>query len=135
VTTYSVVFFLPTILKQLGWTSVRAQVMSIPVFLVAAVVTLVAAVLSDYFKKRYMVLMAGCLLAVIGYALLLSIENVPVGARYFAVYLITAGGFSAQTIGIVWLSNNCGGHYKRAIGVAMQVSRILFPFLLMFAFL
>ncbi|KIW65991.1 hypothetical protein PV04_08203 [Phialophora macrospora] len=121
VTTYSVVFFLPTILKQLGWTSIRAQVMSIPVFVVAAVLTLAAALISDHLKERYVVLMTGCLLAVIGYAILLSMKSVPVGARYFAVYLIAGGGYSAQTICIVWLSNNMGGHYKRAIGVAMQV--------------
>jgi hypothetical protein len=98
--------------------------MSIPVFVVAAMLTLAAALVSDYLKRRYVVLMTGCLLAVIGYAILLSMENVPVGARYFAVYLITGGAFSAQTIGIVWLSNNMGGHYKRAIGVAMQVSKL-----------
>lgn len=121
VTTYSVVFFLPTILKQLGWTSIRAQVMSIPVFIVAAVLTITAAFLSDYIQRRYVVLMTGCTLAIIGYAILFSMRSVPVGARYFAVYLITGGGFSAQTISIVWLSNNMGGHYKRAIGVAMQV--------------
>ena len=122
VTTYSLVFFLPTILKQLGWTSIRAQVMSIPVFLVAAAITLAAAVLSDRLKRRYEILMVNSLLTLIGYAILLSMESVPVGARYFAVYLMTAGGFAAQTISIVWLSNNMGGHYKRAIWVAMQVN-------------
>ena len=126
VTTYSGVFFLPTILKELGWTSIRAQVMSIPVFLVAAVINITAALISDYLRKRYVVLMTGCLLAVIGYAILLNEKTVPVGARYFAVYLTIGGGFLAQTISIVWLSNNLGGHYKRAIGVAMQVSRFLF---------
>lgn len=126
-TTYSVVFFLPTILKQLGWTSIRAQVMSIPVFIVAAIVTITSAVLSDHFKKRYIFLMSGCILAIIGYAILFSMKTVPVGVRYFAVYLMTSGGFSAQTIGIVWLANNMGGHYKRAIGVAMQVSTCSSP--------
>ncbi|KEF55077.1 uncharacterized protein A1O9_08730 [Exophiala aquamarina CBS 119918] len=121
VTTYSLVFFLPTILKQLGWTSIRAQVMSIPVFIVAAVLTLSAAVLSDHLKRRYEILMASCLLTIIGYAILFAMHSVPVGARYFAVYLMTGGGFAAQTISIVWLSNNMGGHYKRAIGVAMQI--------------
>lgn len=101
--------------------------MSIPVFIVAAVFTLSAAFISDYFKKRYVVLMVGCLAAIIGYAILFSMLKVAVGARYFAVYLITGGGFTAQTISIVWLSNNLGGHYKRAIGVAMQVSKAIAP--------
>ena len=96
--------------------------MSIPIFVVAAVFTLASAVLSDRIKQRYVVLMVGGFVALIGYILLLNMTRIPVGARYFALFLITSGGFTAQTISIVWLSNNLGGHYKRGIGVAMQVS-------------
>jgi hypothetical protein len=50
-TTYSVVFHLPTILKQLGWTANRSQIMSIPVFVVAAALTVTSAFVSDYLKR------------------------------------------------------------------------------------
>ena len=120
-TGYSGSFFTPTILKQLGWTSLRAQVMSIPVFIVATVLALSAAILSDLLKHRFLFIVIGCCVATIGYAILLDMHAVPVGARYFAVFAIVGGGYIAQPITLVWLNNNLGGHYKRGVGAALQV--------------
>lgn len=112
-TGYSTSFFTPTILTQLGWTSIRAQVMSIPIYIVATVLAITTAVVTDRIKHRFGAIIIGCCVATIGYAILLNMEHVPVGARYFALYLITGGGYIAQPVTIVWLSNNVGGHYKR----------------------
>lgn len=46
-TTYAISFFTATILKQLGWTAVRAQVMSIPIYIFAVALSLATAVVSD----------------------------------------------------------------------------------------
>jgi len=40
-TGYATSFFTPTILKQLGWTSIRAQVMSIPIYIAATACALI----------------------------------------------------------------------------------------------
>ena len=120
-TGYSGSFFTPTILKQLGWTSIRAQVMSIPIFVVATVLALTAAILSDYTKHRFAYIICGCLVATIGYSMLLAMHSIPVGARYFALFTIVGGGYIAQPITLVWLNNNLGGHYKRGVGAALQV--------------
>ncbi|XHG06859.1 hypothetical protein AWENTII_010035 [Aspergillus wentii] len=120
-TGYATSFFTPTILKQLGWTAVRAQVMSIPVYMVAMVSTLSTALISDKLRHRFAFTMAGCLIATVGYAILLCQSTVPVGVRYFAVYAITAGGYMAQPILMGWLSNNMAGHYKQSIASAMQI--------------
>lgn len=120
-TGYATSFFTPTILKQLGWTSIRAQVMSIPIFIVATVLALITAVLTDRLKHRFAFIVTGCCIATIGYSILLAMRDVSVGARYFALYLITGGGYIAQPVAIVWLSNNVSGHYKRGISSAMQI--------------
>ena len=120
-TGYSTSFFTPTILKQLGWTSVRAQVLSIPVYIVAAVVALLTALCTDYLRHRYAFCMFGVLVATIGYVILLAQRSVAVSVRYFAVYLITTGGYITQPVTLAWLSNNMGGHYKRSISSAMQI--------------
>ena len=120
-TGYSGSFFTPTILKQLGWTSVRAQVMSIPIFIVATILALSAALLSDKLKHRFGFIIFGCCVATAGYSILLSMTHVAVGVRYFAVFLVVGGGYIAQPITLVWLNNNLGGHYKRGVGAAMQV--------------
>lgn len=120
-TGYSTSFFTPTILRQLGWTAVRAQVLSIPIYVVAAVTCLVSAFLTDRLRHRYAFAMLGVVIASVGYIVLLAQESVSVGARYFAVYLVMAGGYITQPITLVWLSNNMGGHYKRSINAAMQI--------------
>ena len=120
-TGYSTSFFIPTILKQLGLTSVRAQVLSIPIYVVAASVALVVALCTDRLRHRYAFCMLGILVATIGYAILLAQQHVAVSVRYFAVYLITTGGYMTQPVTLAWLSNNMGGHYKRSVSSAMQI--------------
>ena len=120
-TGYSTSFFTPTILKELGWTSLQAQVMSIPIYVVAFVATLIAAVCTDRLRHRFAFAIAGISIATIGYVILLAQKEVPVGGRYFAIYLVTAGGYVAQPIALVWLNNNLAGHYKRSAGAAMQI--------------
>lgn len=84
-TGYSVSFFTPTILSQLGWTAVRAQVLSIPIYVVAAVISLISAFLSDHLRHRYGFAMLGIVVATIGYIILLVQHEVSVSVRYFAV--------------------------------------------------
>lgn len=121
-TGYGTSFFMPTILSQLGWTSVRAQVLSIPIYIVAAICSLLAAYLSDRLRHRYTFIVLGVLVATTGYAALLSPQHrVSVAGRYVAIYLIVSGGYIAQPITLVWLSNNMGGHYKRGVAAAMQI--------------
>jgi len=112
-TGYSGSFFIPTILKELGWTSVRAQVMIIPIYIAAAALALTTGAITDRFKHRYTAILVGCCVATIGYGILLNLRHVGVAVRYFAIYLVVGGGFIAQPVTIVWLSNNVSGHYKR----------------------
>ncbi|KAJ5166933.1 uncharacterized protein N7482_005714 [Penicillium canariense] len=120
-TGYATSFFTPTILRQLGWTSVRAQVMSIPIYIVATVIALVTALVSDRLRHRFAFTLCGCVIATIGYVILICQKSVPVGARYFALYAITGGGYMTQPILMGWLSNNMAGHYKQSIAAAMQI--------------
>lgn len=120
-TSYSGAFFTPTILKQLGWTSIHAQVMSIPIFVFAMVCALTCAIVSDKIRRRFPFIIGGCLFATIGYIILLNMHHVHVGVRYFALYTVVAGGYIAQPISLVWVSNNMSGHYKRSVSSAMMV--------------
>jgi MFS family permease len=121
-TSYSGSFFTPTILKQLGWTSIHAQVMSIPIFIFATVCALTCAVISDRIHHRFGFIIGGCLLATIGYVILLNMHRVAVGVRYFALFTVVGGGYIAQPVTLVWLNNNVSGHYKRSVSSAMSKS-------------
>ncbi len=93
-TGYAGSFFIPTILNQLGpaWTPVRSQIMSIPIYVVATVLVLATAFLTDRLKHRFAFIIIGCFVATVGYAILLSMTHVPVGVRYAALFLVTGGG-------------------------------------------
>ncbi|KAL9071706.1 MAG: hypothetical protein Q9157_005362 [Trypethelium eluteriae] len=121
-TGYVIAIFLPTILKELGYTSSKAQIYSIPVYIVAAVCMLTIATLTDKFKRRYPFILIGCAIATVGYCILLGQAHVSVGVRYMAVFFIAAGGHSTHPITLGWLTNNVSGHYKRAISTAIQIS-------------
>ncbi|KAL8809274.1 MAG: hypothetical protein Q9200_003564 [Gallowayella weberi] len=118
---YSGFFFTPTILKQLGWTSVKAQLYSIPPYAMAAVAVVIVAYASDRLRHRYTFIILGICINTIGYSILLAQTHVAVAVRYVAIYLWTVGGFIYQPLLLVWLQNNLGGHYKRGIGAAMQI--------------
>ena len=120
-TSYSGAFFSPTILKQLGWTSVKAQVMIIPIYVVSTIIAITCAVASDKLRHRFGFVIGGCFLSSIGYAILLNMHHVAVGARYFAMYAVICGANTAQPLTLGWLSNNVSGHYKRSVSSAMQI--------------
>ena len=120
-TSYAASFFIPTILAELGWTAVRAQVMTIPIYAFAAVSNLVIAFVSDHIKHRYSFIMVGCIVSVIGYAILLDTAKVSISTRYMALFFIVTGVSVALPVSVTWLNNNMGGHYKRGVAAAAQI--------------
>lgn len=71
-TGYATSFFTPSILRDMGWTSLMAQVMSIPIYVVAAIMTPCTAILSDRLKHRFGFVLLGCSIATVGYVILLA---------------------------------------------------------------
>lgn len=120
-TGYSGSFFIPTIINELGFKAQAAQVRTIPIFVVATVVSLMVAVATDKLKHRYTFCMAGLVVASIGYILLLAQNGLSVGVKYFALFLVVTGGYMTQPVTLAWLANCTAGHYKRAITSAIQV--------------
>lgn len=114
-------FFIPTILKELGFTSAAAQVRTIPIYVVATITCLAAAYATDRLRHRYTFTMIGISTATVGFVLLLCQQRVSIGVRYFALFLVVCGGYVTQPITLAWLANNMSGHYKRAISSACQV--------------
>jgi cyanate permease len=104
-TGYATSFFIPTIIQQLGYTAEASQIRSIPVFMVAAVCSLSTAWIADRVKHRYGFTILGVVVGSVGYIILICQDSVPVGVKYLACFLITAGGYMTQPVTWVWLSN------------------------------
>jgi hypothetical protein len=65
--------------------------------------------------------MLGLAVSAIGYIILLAQHNLSAGVKYFALFLITPGGFITQPVVIAWMANVVSGHYKRSVSSAMQI--------------
>lgn len=118
---YGTSFFIPTILNEMGYTARRAQVLSIPIFIVATVGALITAVSTDRLKRRYPFTILGVLICTVGYSMLLGQRGLSTGVKYFATFLIVLGTYVTQPVCIAWISNCMSGHYKRSVSSAMQI--------------
>ena len=110
----------PTIIKQLGYSSAQAQLLTIPPYAVACVLTLVVAVLSERSHLRAPFIMGSSAVGCIGYILLLA-QNRP-GISYLGTFFAAAGIYPAVAIVLSWPANNVSGQTKRCIANAMQIS-------------
>lgn len=114
--------FLPTIIRDMGYSSIHAQALSAPPYIAAFAVVITTAYLSDHHQTRSLPIIFHSLLATLGY-LTIAISgyyeyknNV---VRYLALYPATAGFFSAITIIITWTINNQESDSKKGTGMAI----------------
>ena len=117
--TYALSYYLPTVLTELGYSSSDAQIQTIPIYAAAFVAALATAWASDRLHHRYSFIMLGALINIMGYIILLAQANVSVKVRYMALYFVLCGLWISSPVEVVWISNSLGGHYKRAVGVAI----------------
>ncbi|THY37059.1 MFS general substrate transporter, partial [Aureobasidium pullulans] len=118
-TGYSGSFFVPTIIRELGYTSASAQIRSIPIFIVAAMCSIASAYLTDRLRHRFGFCIFGLVVASVGYVILLAQQGLSVAVKYFALFLVVPGGYITQPIVLAWVQNCMSGHYKRSISAAM----------------
>lgn len=109
--------FLPTILEGMGFSSINAQGLSAPPYLLAFIVSLASTYVADRTGQRGIVIIATSLIGAIGYTILATVRDV--GPRYFAVFLAAAGMFPAIFNIAPWVVNNQGTDTKRGIGIVL----------------
>lgn len=114
-------FFIPSIIKQMGFTAEASQVRTIPIYVAAVLCCWTSGYLADRFRHRYAFAMTGVVVASVGFALLLAQQHVAVEVRYFGLFLVVGGGYSTQPITLAWLANMQSGHYKRGVASACQI--------------
>ncbi|KAL8685670.1 MAG: hypothetical protein Q9218_007619 [Villophora microphyllina] len=117
---YTLSLFLPTIIKELGFTAAQAQLLTVPPYAVATVLTVIVAVASEKLKLRAAFIMSTSSLAAIGYIILLSAKKP--GVSYAGTVLAAAGIYPSTAVVLSWPANNVSGQTKRATANAMQIS-------------
>ncbi|KAH7024853.1 high-affinity nicotinic acid transporter [Microdochium trichocladiopsis] len=109
---FSFMTFLPAIIRGLGYTSVVAQLLTVPVYAWATISYFAIAFLSDKVGLRGPFILGAGLFLLAGYAV--SIGTDSLGGRYAAVFIVGTGVYACAGLSIVWLNSNFAGHFKRA---------------------
>ncbi|RHZ47169.1 putative MFS transporter [Aspergillus thermomutatus] len=123
--------FLPTIIEDMGYSSLSAQALSAPPYLVAFVVVLATAYLSDRNRARSSYLIAHALLSSIAYLAIATTgyyhahmsTGLQTFIRYACVYPATSGFFSAITLIITWTMDNRPA--KEGKGASMAILNLI----------
>lgn len=118
----SIPVFLPTIIRDMGFSSMTAQGLTAPPYLVAFAVFIATAHLSDRLQTRSTFVIAHSLLAALGYALIAILghrRSPHTLARYLALYPAISGFFSSITVIITWTINNQDSDSKKGAGMAL----------------
>ncbi|KAL8365417.1 hypothetical protein RB595_004292 [Gaeumannomyces hyphopodioides] len=116
---YSFSLFLPTIIKNMGYTANNAQLMSVPPYVFACFFTIAASYYADKLQRRGVFLMGFQLVGILGFAMLCGSGDASV--QYAGTVFAAIGIYPQIPLGLAWNSGNIGGSLKRGTGIAMQV--------------
>jgi MFS family permease len=87
---YSIAIFTPTILRDFGYTAVKAQLYSIPPYVCAVAFSIILAVLADRLQHRCTFLIISISLSITGFAMSgWAIQSTQ--ARYAGIFLAAMG--------------------------------------------
>ncbi|RIB29808.1 major facilitator superfamily domain-containing protein, partial [Gigaspora rosea] len=115
-------FFLPTLVKQLGYTSVQAQLMVVPTLLAATVWMVFNSWASDRYQTRALNLMISHTMSTIGLIGMIATDAKNPSLyplRYFFTVILACGAYSVLPVIFSWFSCNILGQYKRNVSIAI----------------
>ncbi|KAI9642310.1 hypothetical protein NHQ30_009112 [Ciborinia camelliae] len=116
---YAFSLFLPTIINQLGYTTTRAQLLSVPPYVAAATLTVIIGFVADRTRQRGLCNIFVSFLGIAGFAMLLGSEDP--GIKYAGTFLGALGIYPCIANTISWISNNIEGSYKRGIVLGFMI--------------
>lgn len=117
---YAFSLFLPSVIFEMGFTALKAQLMSVAPYAFACVLTVIIGYLADKSGQRGIFNMAVSALGALGFLILAVSKNA--GLSYFATFLGAAGIYVCIPNTISWVSNNCDGVYRRGVTVGAVIA-------------
>ncbi|KAF2864302.1 MFS transporter-like protein [Piedraia hortae CBS 480.64] len=117
---YSYSLFLPSIIKGLGYSNVKAQLLTVPPNFLAFLSVIFISFLSDRIKMRGPLILSCATIGAVGYIMQLASHSP--GVKYAGTFFVAAGMFPCSPLCLAWLSNNLAPHYVRATGLGLQVA-------------
>lgn len=112
--------FLPVIIRGFGYSSVRTQLLTVPVYIWASAVYLVVAFCSDWLNRRAFFMVPLALVTMIGYAMMLGVAMTSTAVLYFATFVTATGIYCCVGLNVTWIINSNAGYFKRATAIGLQ---------------
>ncbi len=130
--------FLPSIISGMNYTSTIAQLFTVPPNMFGFIIVILAAHFSDKTRNRGWFIVAGTIVGLCGYVMLMASDSNSV--KYAGTFLIAGGVFQASPMLMVggrapidertlptnhdqgWVANNLSPHYTRAVGTGVVIS-------------
>ena len=116
---YAFSLFLPSIIRQMGYKSTTANLLSVPPYAVAAVVTVAIGWVADRTRQRGWCNIGISVLGIVGFSMLLGSTNPHV--QYAGTFLGALGIYPCISNTISWASNNVEGVYKRGVTLGFVI--------------
>lgn len=116
---YAFSLFLPSIIASLGYKSTTAQLLSVPPYAAAAILTITVGYIADRTHQRALCNICTSFLGMAGFAMLVA--GTSPGVRYAGTFLGALGIYPCVANTIVWTSNNTEGVYKRGITMGFVI--------------
>ncbi|KZP18356.1 MFS general substrate transporter [Athelia psychrophila] len=115
----AIALFMPTIIKELGYSAANAQLLTVPPFTAACIFTIAIGIISDKYKLRGPFIISGALVSLAGYILLYNTDKP--GAGYAGAVLAAIGAFPTVAVAVAWMGGNAGGEMKRGVVIGMVI--------------
>lgn len=96
--------FLPAIIKSMQYSSVEAQLMTVPVYACAFVLTIAFGFIADRYGRRGLCIAMSSSFSLLGYIMLIASKNP--GVRYAGVCIASAGQYPIPSLSLGWLAFN-----------------------------
>ena len=116
---YAFSLFLPSIIKSLGYASTKAQLLSVPPYAAAAVLTVTIGYVADRTRQRGLCNIGVSVIGAVGFAMLIA--GTSPGVQYAGTFLGALGIYPCIANTISWAANNTEGVYKRGVTLGFVI--------------
>ncbi|EIW80461.1 MFS general substrate transporter [Coniophora puteana RWD-64-598 SS2] len=117
---YAFSLFLPSIISEVRYKATPANLLTVPVYVMACIFTCGVSYLADRYGNRGWWNFTCLSISAAGYIILIASRNATLS--YVAVYLSASGIYPCISNTMAWVGNNVEGTYKRSVTMAMVVS-------------
>lgn len=116
---YAIALFTPTIVRDLGYSSTNAQLLTVPPFVAGCICTILAGIYSDKLNLRGPFVMGGAFVSMIGYIILIS-QTKP-GVSYVGAILAAVGVYPTIAVDLAWAGSAAGGDMCKGVTLALVI--------------